>query len=121
MVFDDDVEMFSILNYLVEDNGWELQCRENCNDLVKEVRNTNPDLILMDNWIPQTGGIVATQMLKKEDDLKDIPVIYFSANNNIEELSREAGADTYLAKPFDLDDLEEIIRRYLKKAEEKIN
>ena len=115
MIFDDDVEIFSILNYLVEDNGWELQCRENCNNLLQEVRNINPDLILMDNWIPQTGGIVATQTLKNEDDLKDIPVIYFSANNNIEELAQQAGADTFVAKPFDLDDLEQVIRTYLRR------
>ena len=119
MIFDDDIEIFSILKYLVEDNGWQLQCRENCNNLVQEVRNIRPDVILMDNWIPETGGIAATQTLKREDDLKHIPVIYFSANNNIEELAREAGADTFIAKPFDLDELEEMIKKQLNKSKEE--
>lgn len=116
MVFDDDVEIFSILNYIVEDNGWQLQCMENCNNLVQEVRNIKPDLILMDDWIPQTGGVSATQTLKKEEDLKNIPVIYFSANNDIEILARQAGADTYIAKPFDLDDLEALIKNTIQKS-----
>lgn len=81
-----------------------------------EVRTIKPDVILMDNWIPQTGGIAATQTIKKEEDLKNIPVIYFSANNDIEVLAREAGADTYIAKPFDLDDLEALIKNTMERS-----
>ncbi len=68
-----------------------------------------PDVILMDNWIPDAGGIVATQILKNNDELKSIPVVYFSANSDIQLLANQAGAETYLAKPFDLDELERII------------
>ena len=70
-----------------------------------------PDVILMDNWIPDTGGVIATQILKSQDDLKEIPVIYFSANNDIQSLAKQAGADTYLEKPFDLNELELVINR----------
>lgn len=59
----------------------------------------------MDNWIPDEGGILATRKLKAFEQLKDIPVVYFSANSDIQTLAAEAGADSYLAKPFDLDDL----------------
>jgi two-component system cell cycle response regulator DivK len=68
-----------------------------------------PAVILMDNWIPDEGGIIATQRIKSNEILKDIPVIYFSANSDIESLTRSAGADAYLAKPFDLEDLERVI------------
>jgi two-component system cell cycle response regulator DivK len=63
----------------------------------------------MDNWIPDSGGIVATQTLKSTDSLKDIPVVYFSANSDIQMLANRAGAEAYLAKPFDLNELEHII------------
>ena len=116
MIFDDDTEIFTILDYIVQDNGWQLQCRINCDNLLEEVRVVKPDLILMDNRIPETGGIVATQALKKEEDLKDIPVIYFSATNNIEKLAAQAGADSFIAKPFDLDDLERVIKSYLEQS-----
>ena len=69
-------------------------------------RGEVPDVILMDNWIPDDGGIIATQTLKKQEDLKHIPVIYFSANSDIQLLASHAGAETYLAKPFDLEELE---------------
>ena len=68
-----------------------------------------PDVILMDNWIPDTGGIIATQALKNNDALKSIPVVYFSANSDIQLLAKQAGAEAYIAKPFDLEDMERII------------
>jgi two-component system cell cycle response regulator DivK len=68
----------------------------------------------MDNWIPDTGGIIATQTIKSQTDLKDIPVIYFSANNDIQSLAKQAGADTYLEKPFDLAELELVIEKMIK-------
>jgi two-component system cell cycle response regulator DivK len=71
----------------------------------------------MDNWIPDAGGIIATQTLKKNADLKDIPVIYFSANSDIQILADHAGAETYLAKPFDLDELERVINEVLEKQQ----
>ena len=72
-----------------------------------------PVVILMDNWIPDAGGIIATQTLKRTEGLKDIPVIYFSANSDIQILANHAGAETYLAKPFDLDELERVINTVL--------
>jgi two-component system cell cycle response regulator DivK len=115
LVFDDDTEIFSILTYIMEENGWSLHSQTNCNKLIEVVREISPDVILMDNWIPETGGMIATQTLKKQEDLKHIPVIYFSANNDIEALAQQAGADSFIPKPFDIDDLEKTVRGYLEK------
>ncbi len=81
-----------------------------CNNIIEKVNGILPDVILMDNWIPDTGGIVATQALKNDAGLKHIPVVYFSANSDIQLLAAKAGAETYIAKPFDLEDMERIIR-----------
>ena len=111
LIFDDDVDILSICTYILEEQGWEVYTSPHCNNIDTTVRSIQPDVILMDNWIPDTGGVVATQILKKQNDLKDIPVIYFSANNDIQTLAKQAGADTYLEKPFDLNELELIINR----------
>jgi CheY-like chemotaxis protein len=109
LIFDDDIDILSICSYILEEEGWHVQTSTNCNNIVEKVRDVRPDVILMDNWIPNTGGIIATQTLKSDDELKNIPVIYFSANNDIQSLAKQAGADTYLAKPFDITELENII------------
>ena len=109
LIFDDDTDILSICTYILEEQGWEVHTSPHCNNIDTTVRAIMPDVILMDNWIPDTGGIIATQIIKSQSDLKDIPVIYFSANNDIQSLARQAGADTYLEKPFDLTELERVI------------
>ena len=113
IIFDDDDDILSICTFILEELGWQVFTFGNCNDIIAKVSSIMPDVILMDNWIPDAGGIMATQALKKEELLKDIPVIYFSANSDIQLLAKAAGAENYLAKPFDLEDLEQIINTQL--------
>ncbi|RYZ98246.1 MAG: response regulator [Sphingobacteriaceae bacterium] len=114
VIFDDDDDILSICTYILEEQGWEVFTFGNCNDIVEKVTGIMPGIILMDNWIPDAGGIIATQTLKNEPALKHIPVIYFSANSDIELLAKTAGAESYLAKPFDLEDLEQVISTAVK-------
>jgi DNA-binding NtrC family response regulator len=105
VIFDDDEDILSICSYILEEMGWQVYIFTDCNDIVNRVAEIKPSVVLMDNWIPDDGGISATQKLKASDQLKGIPVIYFSANNDIQTLAATAGAETYLAKPFGLDEL----------------
>ena len=109
IIFDDDEDILSICNYILHEQGWEVHTFTDCNNITEKVSAIMPNVILMDNWIPDAGGIIATQTLKSTEGLKDIPVIYFSANSDIQLLANHAGAETYLAKPFDLEELERII------------
>ncbi|HTE01609.1 MAG TPA: response regulator [Mucilaginibacter sp.] len=113
IIFDDDEDILSICSYVLEEQGWEVYTFTDCNNIAEKVSVISPAVILMDNWIPDAGGIIATQTLKKTDVLKDIPVIYFSANSDIQLLANDAGAESYLAKPFDLHDLERVIDKVL--------
>ena len=109
IIFDDDEDILSICSYFLEENGWQVFTFTDCTEIVERVSSIGPDVILMDNWIPENGGITATRILKQSEQLKHIPVVYFSANSDIDKLSAQAGADGYLAKPFDLDELVRII------------
>ncbi|MFD0766397.1 response regulator [Mucilaginibacter lutimaris] len=113
IIFDDDEDILSICSYILEEQGWEVHTFTDCNDITEKVSGILPDVILMDNWIPDAGGIIATQTLKKDEELKNIPVVYFSANSDIQLLADHAGAETYLAKPFDLEELERVINSVL--------
>ncbi|MBS1520725.1 MAG: response regulator [Bacteroidetes bacterium] len=113
VIFDDDEDILSICSYVLEEQGWEVHAFTDCNNVTEKVSSIYPDVILMDNWIPDAGGIVATQTLKHDSKLKSIPVIYFSANSDIQLLASNAGAESYLAKPFDLHQLEQVINSVL--------
>lgn len=109
IIFDDDEDILSICSYVLEERGWDVYTFTDCNDVTNKVSDILPDVILMDNWIPDAGGIIATQKLKNVAELQNIPVIYFSANSDIQMLAGHAGAEAYLAKPFDLHELEQTI------------
>ena len=113
IIFDDDEDILSICSFILEEQGWAVSAFADCNNIVEKVLAILPDVILMDNWIPDDGGIIATQKLKQNETLKNIPIIYFSANSDIESLANHAGAESYLAKPFDLEELERVINSVL--------
>src|ERR1700735_2769726 len=113
IIFDDDEDILSICSFILEEQGWKVYAYTDCNQITEKVLAVLPDVILMDNWIPDDGGIIATQNLKKEEKLKHIPVIYFSANSDIQLLADHAGAEGYLAKPFDLEELDRVINQVL--------
>ena len=113
IIFDDDEDILAICSFILEEQGWKVSAFADCNNIIEKVSNIMPDVILMDNWIPDDGGIIATQKLKQNESLKNIPIIYFSANSDIESLATHAGAESYLAKPFDLHQLENVINNVL--------
>jgi len=109
LICDDDEDILSICTYILEENGWEVHTRNHCKNIVETVQEISPDIILMDNWIPDMGGIKATQAIKAEAGIGHIPIIYFSANNDVKSLASVAGADNFLAKPFNIEELEKIV------------
>ena len=120
IIFDDDEDILSICGFILEEQGWEVFSFTDCNRIEDKVSEIMPSVILMDNWIPDDGGIIATQILKKNQELKHIPVVYFTANSDIELLASHAGAETFLAKPFDLEELDTTINSVLLKDPKKI-
>ncbi|TCC88032.1 response regulator [Pedobacter frigiditerrae] len=116
LIFDDDDDLLTIFSFLFEDMGWQVFTHPTCDDVLERTRETKPDLILMDNWIPTIGGIAATQLLKADEELKAIPVIYISANNDVKALSARAGADAFVAKPFDFDELGALAKKLVNKT-----
>lgn len=112
-IFDDNLEILELCTEILEDLGCQVKTSPTTNNVEQQVLDYMPDLIFMDNWLPDISGIEATRMLKSNENLKNIPILYFSANSNIDALANEAGADDYLAKPFDIDQFEEVVKKYI--------
>jgi CheY-like chemotaxis protein len=109
LVCDDDKDILDIIKYILTDAGWEVETSEDVVDIIDKVKSCQPSVIIMDNWIPDIGGIAATRLLKEDPDLKYIPVVYITANSDVQSLAEKAGADLYLAKPFNLTSLENLV------------
>ena len=120
LIFDDDKTILKILKYILEAEGWEVLNSLDSNNVIAQVSSYKPSIIMMDNNIPDCGGIVATQIIKQNKKLQHIPVIFFTASEDIVKLSQLAGADAYLAKPFDLCNLFDTIQKISQLPEESI-
>jgi two-component system cell cycle response regulator DivK len=111
MIFDDDTDLLDVCGIVLGSKNYEVIGLNKCNDILHEVKSFSPDVILMDNWIPDTGGVKATRQIKDDMLLQSIPVIFFSANDRVEDLAIEAGAEYFLQKPFEIEELENMVSK----------
>ena len=109
LIYDDDIEILEVCRAILK-NHYRVETKTNCDDVINEVKAIKPDVVLMDLWIPKIGGQEATARLKKDEDLKSIPVIIFSANDETELISQRIRSDGYLKKPFDLTEFRQVIK-----------
>jgi CheY-like chemotaxis protein len=113
LILDDDNDLLEVISIVLSSKNYLVQCKNDCQHIEETVASIRPDVILMDNWIPDIGGVKATQKLKANPATSHIPVIFFSANHQVAELASEAGADCYLQKPFEIGDLEDVVAKAL--------
>ena len=111
-VCDDNDGILDVSTIVLEGAGYDVVTAKNGEELRENIKCILPDLILMDLWMPGDGGDVLTQEIKENDYTKHIPVIVFSACRNIESAAEKAGADGYLKKPFDIQALKSVVKKY---------
>lgn len=111
LIFDDDADILEVCAILLEDNGFVTYTQKNCEDVLQKLDQVLPDVVLMDNKIPPNGGIPASRVIRASPDHGRLPIVFFSANQEVARLAEEAGADTYIEKPFDLDTLVRVLQK----------
>ena len=117
LIYDDDVDILEVCSAILQIKGYEVFCKDNCRSLFEDLEEIQPNIIMMDNWLPDMGGVKAIQTIKASEKFSDIPIIFFSANSSVEELAREAKADFVLKKPFDISALENLLKKGLQLKE----
>lgn len=116
LVVDDDPTIRSVLEALLEDEGFTPILAVNGREAVERVAENPPALILMDLMMPIMSGVDATRHLKSNARTAGIPIIAMSAGFILREAVDELLADRIISKPFDLDALIANIRSTLRLA-----
>ena len=112
LVADDDPAILDVLTLLLEEVGYEVESTVD-EATLQAFPNGYPDLLLLDIWMSGWNGQDMCVFLKSREATKHLPIILISANKETERIAREAGADDFLTKPFDLDELVGKIERCL--------
>ncbi len=115
LIYDDDKGILELGKLILEKYNYNVETRASCKSLLEDISITKPGIILMDLWIPESGGEDAIRLIKNNESNKHIPVILFSAHDDIEKISDRANANGYLRKPFDINDLIELVENHILK------
>ncbi|HWF88918.1 MAG TPA: response regulator [Pyrinomonadaceae bacterium] len=106
-----------MMRRLLEMAGYGVVEAVNGEEAVKLAKSECPQLILMDLSLPVIDGLAATRLIRKLPGCQSTPIIAVSAHDTSDFQSEaiEAGCNSYVTKPIDFNDLEELIGQLLKK------
>lgn len=114
LVAEDDKAIIEVVKIILENEGYDVLMADQGEAIHQLIAHENPDIILLDIWLfGEDGGQIA-KTIKSKSHTKDIPLILMSANNETEKITKEVGADDFLLKPFNIDDLLYIVRKYIR-------
>jgi DNA-binding response OmpR family regulator len=115
LLVEDDPETSHSLSTLLESSGYRVTVESTGAAAIATLEHLQPDLILLELMLPDTDGLVLTYTLKK---ITGAPIIILSVRHEQVDrvLSLNVGADDFIAKPFDVDELGARIETVLRRA-----
>ena len=115
LIVDDEFIGRQLLQALLIVEGYKPILAENGQEALELAKNLKPDLILMDIIMPNINGFEVTKQLRSDSDFKDTPIILITALDDRDSVieGKEAGANEYISKPFNREEVLDIINRFL--------
>jgi DNA-binding response OmpR family regulator len=105
LMVNDEIDLLTLCQSLLSDLGHDVAILTSGNEALEQARRGHPDLIIVDWVMPDTDGSSVLARLKGHPATKDTPVLAISALPDGATRAELAGADRFLAKPFDVDEL----------------
>ena len=115
LVVDDEQDIVEILSYNLSKQNLEVQHAYSGNECIRVARKFLPDLIIMDIRMPDVNGIEACRILKHDDELKNIPVLFLTADTDAYTAmsAMTAGGNHYVTKPIPISTLTDMIKNMI--------
>ena len=115
LIIEDNEQNYYLMRFLLEKNGFEIFGAENGKKGIDMARRHKPRAILLDIQLPEMDGYAVAAVLKKDPELKEIPIIAVTSYAMIGDRERimAAGADGYIEKPIDPETFVSEIRKFL--------
>ena len=119
LIVDDETINLDFFDVMLSKLGFIVEKAENGVEGLEKVKRFSPDLILLDNIMPRMSGWEMTRILKKDAKYREIPIIMFSALDDVKDKVEgfELGVDDYITKPFNFSEVLARIRAVLRNRE----
>ncbi len=114
---EDEPQIARLIEFKLKKEGYQVIWKENGKEALEAIKEDKPDLILLDIMMPVMGGYEVLRHIKKDEGLKDIPVIMLTARAQEKDVVKgiDLGAEDYITKPFHPAELLARVRRILGK------
>ena len=118
LIVDDEPDLLKVLQIRLKDTGYEVFTGVNGQEALDIAKQTKPDLMILDLYLPVKNGDEVARILKNDEKFKDLPIMLISATNKtLSERTKKSGANAFLTKPFEPEELVNTIEKLLKKTE----
>ena len=115
LVVEDEDNIALALNYLMQREGYQNDRIANGAEAMARIRETRPDLVLLDVMLPEVSGYEICQGVRLDPTLADVKILMMTARGSVIERQKgmALGADGFISKPFELKELRAEVRRLL--------
>ncbi len=118
LIVEDEAAIRTMVAFNLRRAGFEVDQSEDGSSAREAIANSPPDLILMDWMLPDISGIELTRTLRRDQNLKDLPIIMLTARTQEQDkiVGLDSGADDYVTKPFSPRELVSRIKAVLRRS-----
>ncbi len=115
LIVDDEQDIVESLKFVLEASDYTCYCAYNGEDGLRLAKEMVPDLIILDVMMPKINGYKISRLLKFDNKYKNIPILMVTARTQDEDklIGEETGADEYITKPFEMNEIVEKVNKYL--------
>ena len=119
LVVEDDPQVARLISLVLQRSGYKSEIVADGQSALDAARVQRPAMIFADLTIKGMGGEALCSALKSHEETKSIPYVVVSGDRDIAEKARQCGADDYMGKPFEFDDLVRLVRKYARTESRK--
>lgn len=113
LIIDDEPAIVDVLQLMLEDAGYTVEIQTD-GHAAEQLAEPLPDLLFLDIRISGTNGGALCRHLKSQPTTQHLPIILLSAHQETERIAREAGADDFLTKPFEIENVLSLAAKYVR-------
>jgi DNA-binding response OmpR family regulator len=116
LICDDNDLILTMISFILRPQGFTVETAGSTEEVYRTIDKNKPALIFLDLNLPQDGGESVVHQLRSRAETADIPVILFSAVENLAEVSEKLKVNGFLRKPFENEEVIAIARRFVRVA-----
>lgn len=105
LIVDDDKSIGEMLRTLLEFSGYQANVLNNPEGVEQKIREYDVDLVILDMRLGGISGTDVCTRLKEKETTKEVPILMMSALSDADVICKAAGADEFISKPFEMDEL----------------